>query len=663
MKYLVLVLLFFTTSILLAQEKIQKKENESDTILPVKKTKPLNPIAKKSKDTVGITIQDYKIISFERDTTYLDTTLTIKKEYTYNYLREDDFELISFSNIGQAYNVLGANLERVNLYPNLGATAKDRKYLEKEQIVYYNVPTPMTELFFKTTLEQGQLLDANLTFNTSRRLNFSIGYIGHRSLGKYNSSQIQSGNFTTTSNYVSKNSRYALRAHIAAQNILSEESGGLTEKEVQFESGDPDFINRPRVDVRFDDADNKILGKRYYLDHMYKVIRKQADSSRVEKTSLSLGHVFDYETKYYQFMQSPSDAYFGNSILSSINDKAVLKSFYNELNAQFYNRTLGRLTGGINIYNYNYFFNSQFITAEGSVIPNQLKGTEIALAAKYDKRIGSFDFNASLNYNLSGSLTGNLLDASAAYTINKNNRLLFSLHTSSRMPNFNYLLYQSEYFNYNWDNSAVFEKERISTLQGELNSNTWGDLMVKFTNVDNYSYFTPVSENTIEEGMENAFIRPLQEGNGVSFLKVKYEKEFKVGMFALNNSVMYQNVNQDEQVLNLPQLVTRNTLYFSSDVFKKAMFLQTGITFKYFTSYTMNGYNPVLGEFYVQNREELGGYPLLDFFINARIKQTRIYLKAEHFNASFSGYDYYAAPNYPYRDFVIRFGLVWNFFS
>ena len=93
------------------------------------------------------------------------------------------------------------------------------------------------------------------------------------------------------------------------------------------------------------------------------------------------------------------------------------------------------------------------------------------------------------------------------------------------------------------------------------------------------------------------------------------------------------------------------------------MYLQTGITFKYFTSYHMNGYNPILGEFYVQNKEELGGYPLLDFFINARIKQTRIYLKAEHFNSSFSGYDYYAAPNYPYRDFVIRFGLVWNFFS
>lgn len=663
MKYLFLVFIFFTTCMLFGQEEIQKKETKLDSILPLKKAKPLGISNRKSADTLGLTIKDYQIITFERDTTYLDTTLTIQKEYKYNYLREDDFEVMPFSNIGQAYNPLGINFERVNMYPRLGAMAKDEKYLEKEQIVYYNVPTPMTELFFKTTLEQGQLLDANLTFNTSRRLNFSIGYIGHRSLGKYNFNQIQSGNFTTTTNYVSKNARYALRAHIAAQDILSQESGGLSDKETQFESGDPDFINRPRVDVYLDNADNKILGKRYYFDHTYKLVRKRLDSSQVERTSLSIGHIFDYETKYYQYMQPRSDTFFGEAILDEVNDKAYLKTFYNEFNAQFYNKTLGRVTGGINIYNYDYYFNSQIITEDGSIIPNRLNGTELALSGKYTKQLGGFDFDAGFNYNISGTLTGNLLDVSASYEINKDNRMKFSLHTSSSMPNFNYLLYQSEYFNYNWDNTGVFEKERISSLTGELNSNTWGNLMVKYSNLDNYTYFTPVSSSIIEDGNENAFIKPLQEGNGISYLKVKYEKEFKVGMFALNNTVMYQNVTQDTQVLNLPQMVTRNTLYFSSDVFKKAMYLQTGITLKYFTGYTMNGYNPILGEFYTQNKEKLGSYPLLDFFINGRIKQTRIYLKAEHFNASFSGYDYYSAPNYPYRDFVIRFGLVWNFFS
>ena len=71
----------------------------------------------------------------------------------------------------------------------------------------------------------------------------------------------------------------------------------------------------------------------------------------------------------------------------------------------------------------------------------------------------------------------------------------------------------------------------------------------------------------------------------------------------------------------------------------------------------MNGYDPVLAEFYTQNDKSLGGFPRLDFFINAKIKQTRIYLKAEHFNSSLTGYNFYSTPNVIYRDFGIRFGL------
>ena len=92
------------------------------------------------------------------------------------------------------------------------------------------------------------------------------------------------------------------------------------------------------------------------------------------------------------------------------------------------------------------------------------------------------------------------------------------------------------------------------------------------------------------------------------------------------------------------------------------MYIQTGVTFKYFNEYNMNGYHPLLAEFYVQTDKKYGNFPRLDFFINAKVRQTRIYLKAEHFNSSFTGYNYFSAPNNPYRDFTVRFGIVWNFF-
>ena len=77
----------------------------------------------------------------------------------------------------------------------------------------------------------------------------------------------------------------------------------------------------------------------------------------------------------------------------------------------------------------------------------------------------------------------------------------------------------------------------------------------------------------------------------------------------------------------------------------------------------MNAYDPVLAEFYVQNDQEIGGFPLVDIFFNAKIRQTRIFFKWEHFNQLFnSSNNQFTAPGYPYRDAVIRFGLVWDFF-
>ena len=645
-----------------AQEDSIPPPSEADTNL-VRKIKPKKLPRDKEETSRQITIRDYKIINYERDTTYLDTTLTIRKEYGYNYLRKDDFELMPFANVGQPYNRLGADFDRNRLYPFMGANTKHFNYLEVEDIPYYNVPTPMTDLFFKTTFEQGQMLDATLTFNTSERFNFSIAYKGFRSLGKYQFNQAESGNFRTTANYVTHNGRYRLRAHIAAQDIVTEENGGLLEKELQFESEDPEFTDRSRIDVVFINAEGKLLGKRYFFDQEYTIAGEVQDSAKVQPNSITLGHEFTYETKYYQFIQAAQNDFFGAVLLSPVNDKANLKTMYNRVHARFSNRTLGTLTGYAGIYDYNYFFNSILITDEQR-IDDQLEGQEVFVGGEYTKQIGGFLVNGDLAYTVAGDLTDYILNGRAGYRLNEYHQLWASIHSSSRMPDFNTLLYQSEYTNYNWQNTAFFESQKVNSLQFGLESTLLGALTLKYSTVDNYTYFaSEATAEQIEAGQENAFVKPFQENNSVNHLKIKYNKEFRLGKWALNNTLMYQNVSQSDQVLNVPELVTRNSLYFSSDLFKKALFLQTGVTFKYFTSYTMDAFNPLLSEFYVQDREELGGYPMLDFFINAKVRQTRIYLKAEHFNSSFTGNSFYAAPNYPYRDFVIRFGLVWNFFS
>ncbi len=642
------------------QEDLRPSRKELDSSTVRSKLQSRNA-AKNPADT--LTIRDYKIISHARDTTFLDTSLTIQKEYRYNYLRRDDFELMPFSNVGQPYNRLGVNLNKAKWYPQLGARARHFNYFETEDISYYNVATPMTELFFKTTLERGQLLDALLTFNTSRRLNFSIAYKGFRSLGKYREDEVTSGNFRTTMNYQTQNGRYAMRAHYVSQDIQGQENGGLLDKEGQFESGDPDFTDRSRIDVRFRDVTNRVNGKRYFLDHQFRLFGGAKDSLS-RRGSLSLGHQFIYESKYYQYRQSDNtSAYFGDLIFTPVDDQAFLKTYYNELRLGLENRVLGSLQARVSLYNYSYYFLSILETPDG-IIPNRLNGEEVVGGASWRKDFGAFLIRAEGGVGVSGDLTGSFLDATLDIPLGEKHRFTGGIHHSARKPDFNFLLYQSDYLNYNWDNSGAFENEQVQSVFARLSSDKWGNLEGQLSSVENYSYFRSLAgPEAIEEGEERAFIRPLQEGGRINHLRVKYEKEFRWRKWALNNTLLYQEVDQPDNILNVPALITRNSLYFSSDVFKKAMFVQTGVTFKYFTEYYMDGYNPILAEFYVQDREKLGNFPLLDFFINARVRQARIYFKLEHFNSSFSESRFYAAPDYPYRDFVIRFGLVWNFFS
>ena len=597
-------------------------------------------------------IDQYKIISFKNDTTFVDTTLSLKKDYKFNYLRKDNFDLISFSNIGQTYNSLSYNFHSTHSIPLFGARARHFNYIETEDVNYFHVPTPLTELFYKSAFEQGQVLDAFFTINTSEQFNFSIAYKGLRSLGKYQNILTSTGNFRFTANYKTKDRRYQARGHVVMQDLLNEENGGLQDDDiVNFESGNQEFLDRSVFDPNFENAENIVVGKRFYLEQEYKISRLKDSLSTGE---LSIRNIVSLENRYYQFQQSSQDDYFGNAFRSSnINDKVTLEHFYSRAKLNYRSSHLGTLGFNIDYSNYNYGYNTVVILNNQS-IKNRIKGNTVALGGSYHKNFGKLEFQGELGINVAGDFEGNFFNISSTYKLNDDLTIQGELNSNSKAANYNHLLYQSDYINYNWDNSNSFNNVNTQQLAFRLKSEQIANIDLDYTNINNYSYFNhePVTGN----------IKSTQYDGSINYLRLKLNKELTFGKFALDNTVMYQKVSNGEGVLNVPEIVTRNTFYYSNHLFKKAMFLQTGITLNYFTEYNMNGYDPLLAEFYTQNETKLGGFPRLDVFINAKIRQTRIYLKAEHFNSGFTGYNYYSAPNTPYRDFTVRFGIVWNFF-
>lgn len=592
----------------------------------------------------------YKVITHQNDTILLDTTLTLAKDYKMNYLRKDLFGLHAFHNQGQVFTELTHTFDDAEIIPKMGQIGKHRAYKQVEDIQYYDVPTPTSEFLYRNGIEQGQILDSKIAINMSERFNFSLGYTGLRSLGAYRNSLSSFKNFVGTISYRTKNDRYKIRFHNAVQNIFNQENGGLNEiAQNFFETNHPDYQDRGRLDVNLEDANTSLIGKRYYIDHNYKLFTTK-DSIPKKISDIKLGHIFKYETKNFYFRSPSRTDYFGDSFTNETDDKTSYKSMSNHAYVDFKSPYLLGKFRVIAGYHYYYQGYKKVVYQEDGIIPNEIKGNAISLGVNWKAAVKNIHLNTEASTNIAGDFSGNNLFIEAAFKNNKKIGLSASLQLNSKAPNLNYTFFQSNFIHYNWLNDF----KNIFTRNLSFNMRTkWVDAAASITHIDNYMFFNDAEQAT-----------PIQFNEAINYLKLEAHNQLKFGYFALDTDFIYQNVSNGSSVYKLPEVIVRSSFYFSKVFFKKkSLYLQTGTTVNYFTAYNASNYNPVLGEFTLQTTDKIGGKPILDLFVNAQIRRTRIYVKGENMLSLTNNNFYYSTPNKPYKDFIIRIGFVWNFFK
>ncbi|HSP40583.1 MAG TPA: putative porin, partial [Gillisia sp.] len=425
--------------------------------------RPSLPAARGSDQEVSIPrdttqkppITAYKIITVRGDTTYVDTSLAIYKDYRFNYLRKDNFELLPFVNVGQTYTSLGYNFKREELIPDIGARARHFHFMDVDDIKYYEVPTPLTELYFKTVPEQGQNLDAFFTINTSPQLNFSIAYKGLRSLGNYQNALTSTGHFRSTVSYSTLNKRYRMNAHFVSQDLLNRENGGLNEVALeQYISKQEDFEDRSILEVKFENAENVLFGKRFYMDHGFDLVQSRHGF-------IGLHHKIDFSDKKYVFRQAAPFSGFGEALRNSnLNDEVRLRNIENIVSLSLQNNSLGHLAvkGGHTYYNYGY---NSLIFIGDQAVTNRLRGQNYSAGAQYSNNIGPVSVYGNAILNLAGDFSGHFLTAGGEFRLTPENIVNVEINSNERSPNFNFILYQSDYLNYNWQNDFENEASRV----------------------------------------------------------------------------------------------------------------------------------------------------------------------------------------------------------
>jgi len=598
----------------------------------------------------------YKIISSNNYETVVDTALTLKKYQSFNYLGRDMFGLQTLSNDGQAYNVLDFGLTEYQLNPGFGFNSKNYNYYQISDINYYNVPTPFTELTYRSAVKQGQNLNSLFTTNLNERLNLFIGYRGLRSLGAYINELNSIGNFKIGGSYNTKDEKYFLRANVVIQDIMNQENGGITDIDL-FESSEAPYNNRERLNVYFRDAKTLYKGTRTFLDHKYKF-------NKSTENEIWLKHNFYYEYKSNQFEQNELTTfesnviYFGNS--NRINDKVRFKNFYNKLTLAYKSKTLGELGFNADVSNFDYYYNSIVVKNNNEIIPSQINYNLVTIGGYYAIQKEKFSFNAQARQSISNISTTEI-KGNINYQISDEYQLNASYQYLSKIPEMTQQMFQSSYVNYNWQNH--FSNEKIQSIHALL-SNPYVNLSSNIQVLNDKIYFS--NDNTTLDAYgvsQQQLITPKQYNKTIGYFNVKAQREFKFGKFALDNTMLFQQVTQDDNILNVPSFITRNTIYYTDKLFKNALFLQTGVTLNYHTKYYANEFNPLISDFFIQDTRKVGGFPTFDFFVNAKIKTARIFLSLDHFNSKFSGNNHFATPTRPFTDMRLRFGIVWDFFN
>ncbi len=173
---------------------------------------------------------------------------------------------------------------------------------------------------------------------------------------------------------------------------------------------------------------------------------------------------------------------------------------------------------------------------------------------------------------------------------------------------------------------------------------------VDFENITRHIYFGA-------DGM------PQQYDGNIQIIAADAQVDITTPWVNLENHVVYQF--SSSRYMPLPMITLYHNLYYHGSWFKKAIDAQMGVDMRYFTRYYAPVLNPALGQFCIQEEQQIGNYPIMNVYVNfyVHLIKLKFFAQYTHINHLFmrNNTNYMAMPNYPMNPDVFRAGLSWHF--
>jgi hypothetical protein len=574
-------------------------------------------------------------------------------------------------------------------------------FTTSERDTYYNTKKPYTRLDYTNSgpaENREQALEAIHTQNLNPKLNFSLRYHGVSSKGQYRYLQLKKNEFQVTTNY--KGSRYLMHAGFNLTRLRAAESGGIIDS--VFQSGE---VNGERVKGEKDypvvfggtnnpdyesDAWNRV---RYYDVILAQRLRLFTIGGKVDTTTQSKGRniaepVLNYTfhmnraTKTYDHIDPLEGDFYEHTYfnpkqtLDSVSHFNISNNLQLEFKTTFRRKIQMSIFGSIGndyeVYSMNTPWDTTYSLGDSTLTIVYDNGDTLK-GYSSRKPMSSTYFSAGIYGNFWNKVktrfsgTVYFLGYKAGQTrldgaflsdfslFGKEFEIDGSVIIENNIPGYLFEHYYSNHFI--WEKSLNPESRIYLTGKIGAPSNKF-ELKGNYYLISGYIYF-------------NEEARPDNYDDPLNVFSIELAKTFRLWKIYSENRIIYQ-ASEKQEIIPLPNIAIFNSTYFDHTFHFSStggeLQVMLGFDLYYTTSFYGYRYSPALAQFHIQDFNDpeyrkIGNYPLMDVFLNMKLKSVRFFAKLQHFYSQWTEPRYYSAIDYPYNRFALKFGLSWVFYN
>ena len=607
-----------------------------------------------SVESTGISVDTSEVFWLrinlpDEDYLLIDTTL---EEYfsQYDPIRQQDIPYAHLGNLGSAhYPLLFQPIERRGV--DLGFHQYDLYKLDHSSFPFYRVGQTFSRAYFtQGATQEDTYFKGEFSRKFDDNINLTFDYSRINNQGDLTYQRATNTAFGLGLWYHTPSQRYQTFFTFVSNTHEIEDNGGISTIPTATD-GLPAIVNPVLLSVRSQSAATRFATEEWAFTQTFKPLnRTDSIKTKVEgdNVPLIIKHEFRYQNGTYKFYDQDA---FGNDEMyglfatdeRGIRNFITYRTFQNEVKLGSYQvakdslgslETRNLLEAGLR----HQFFN---INQE----PETIRRNNLFV-------VGRVRLSLSDRLTLNGQAHYGLLDNRNDYKIKADLNLNFGKvgQFSAGLLNQQYspsILEEQLYINQKifWEND--FDKTITTTLSAKYEFPFFKlSAEGRYHLLNNYVYYDT-----------NGIVQ--QTAVPISIPQLILRGQLKAWRFYLDNEVNLQALTED--VIRLPNFYSKHSLYYFGTLFKEAMEARIGLDLRMNSDFLLNAYQPVTGQFYIQDEDNSDWQYLLDAYVNFKVEKFRFTFRFENMLPWITRDYYFLAADHLIVQSGLRFGIAWEF--